>query len=123
MNREQVIGLLRHLLPFIGGMATARGWITQEGWAVFSEELLQLAGPAFTIAGLIWSYFDKTDAAIVAKAIALPEVAKIECCDTKEGVDLAMSVPHRDVVAEVHSTAEVKSGGLRRVTQVYPKRK
>jgi hypothetical protein len=41
MNKEQVIGLLRHLLPFIGGMATARGWITQEGWSVFSEQLLQ----------------------------------------------------------------------------------
>jgi hypothetical protein len=38
MNKEQVIGLLRHLLPFIDGMATARGWITQEGWTVLSEQ-------------------------------------------------------------------------------------
>jgi hypothetical protein len=44
----------------------------------------------------------------VAKAIALPDVAKIECCDTKEGIDLAMSVPHKDVVAEVHPDAAVK---------------
>jgi hypothetical protein len=78
MNREQLIGLLRHLLPFIGGIATARGYITQEGWAVFSEQLLQLAGPVITIAGLVWSYMDKTDKALVGKVIAMPEVSRVE---------------------------------------------
>jgi hypothetical protein len=112
MNKEQLIGLLRHLLPFIGGMATARGWITKEGWTVFSEELLQMAGPVFTIAGLVWSYFDKTDAAIVAKAIALPDVAKVECCDTEEGVALAVSVPHQDVRVQ----------GQKRVAPIYPRK-
>jgi hypothetical protein len=105
-------------------MATARGWITQEGWTILSEQLLQIAGPAITIAGLVWSYFDKTDAAIVAKAIALPEVAKIECCDTPEGVALAESVPHEDVVAEeVPAVMVSQRAGLRRVVQAYPKTK
>jgi hypothetical protein len=98
-------------------MATARGWITQEGWAVFSEQLLQLAGPAITIAGLVWSYMDKTDQAIVEKAIALPEVAKVECWDTEEGVALAGSVPHKDVVAVSATLAQAKP---RRIAQTYP---
>jgi hypothetical protein len=123
MNKEQVIGLLRHLLPFIGGIATARGYIAQESWTVFSEQLLQMAGPVITIAGLVWSYFDKTDSAIVAKAIALPDVAKIECCDTEEGIELATSVPHKDVVAVSATLAHPKTPTARRVVQTYPRKR
>lgn len=97
MNKEQVKGLLRHILPFIGAWATGSGYISQEDWAVFSEEFLKVAGPAMTLAGLVWTYFDKTDKAIVQKAIALDDVANIDCCPTKEGIALAESVPHKDV--------------------------
>jgi hypothetical protein len=124
MNKEQLIGLLRHLLPFIGGIATARGYIAQESWAIFSEQLLQLAGPVITIAGLVWSYLDKTDKAIVEKAIAIPEVSRIECAPTKEGHALADSVPSQDVVAEnVSVTIKPASMSARRVVQTYPRSK
>jgi hypothetical protein len=124
MNKEQLIGLLRHLLPFIGGIATARGYIAQESWAIFSEQLLQLAGPLITIAGLVWSYLDKTDKAIVEKAIAIPEVSRIECMPTVEGRELAESVPNEDVVAEdVSVTIKPASMSARRVVQTYPRSK
>jgi hypothetical protein len=77
-----------------------------------------MAGPLITIVGLVWSYFDKTDAAIVAKAIALPEVSRIECSDTPEGVALAESVPHKDVMAQV---VTVTGQPARRVAQAYPR--
>jgi hypothetical protein len=100
MNKEQLIGLLRHLLPFIGGLATGSGYISQEGWAIFSEKMLQVAGPAITLAGLVWSYMDKTDKALEEKVIAIPEVSRVECMPTREGRELAASVPNEDVVAE-----------------------
>jgi hypothetical protein len=52
---------------------------------VFSEQLLQVAGPTITLAGLVWSYMDKTDKALVEKVIALPEVSRVECMPTSEG--------------------------------------
>lgn len=119
MNREQIVGLLRHLLPFIGGMAIGAGWVSEESWGVISEEMLKMAGPVLTLLGLVWSYFDKTDKAIVSKAIAVPEVEKIECSHTKEGAALAASVPHKDVVME----AERQPYITERVAQAYPRKK
>jgi hypothetical protein len=124
MNREQIIGLLRHLLPFIGGIATSGGYISEEGWAIFSEQFLVFAGPAITLGGLLWSYMDKTDKALVEKVIALPEVSRIECTPTKEGKELAESVPNEDVVAEsVSVTVKPASMSARRVAQAYPRTK
>jgi hypothetical protein len=124
MNREQLVGLLRHLLPFIGGIAIGGGYISEEGWTIFSEQFLEFAGPAITLGGLIWSYMDKTDKALVEKVIAMPEVSKIECMPTKEGKALAESVPNEDVVAEDVSVT-VKPAGMsaKRVAQAYPRMK
>jgi hypothetical protein len=66
---------------------------------------------------------DKTDKALVEKVIALPEVSRIECMPTKEGKELANSVPSQDVVAEELPAAVTKPGGLRRVAQAYPRMK
>jgi hypothetical protein len=92
-----------------------------------SEQMLQVAGPAITLAGLVWSYMDKTDKALEEKVIAIPEVSRVECMPTREGRELAASVPNEDVVAEDVSVPqpniEVKKASARRVVQAYPRKR
>jgi|TARA_R110000772_G_scaffold3031_2_gene11097 hypothetical protein len=52
MNKEQVLGVLRHSLTFIGGLLMAKGLIDE---AMFSE----LSGALITLIGGVWSVLSK----------------------------------------------------------------
>ena len=52
MNKEQVLGVLRHSLTFIGGLLMAKGLIDK---AMFSE----LSGALITLIGGVWSVLSK----------------------------------------------------------------
>lgn len=52
MNKEQVLGVLRHTLTFIGGVLMAKGLIDE---AMFSE----LSGAIITLVGGVWSVLSK----------------------------------------------------------------
>jgi len=49
MNKNKVMGIIRHMLTFAGGYVTARGWL-DEG------TVTELIGAAVTITGVLWSY-------------------------------------------------------------------
>ena len=52
MNKEQVLGLIRHTLTFVGGIIIAHG--------VTSEALTtELIGGIMTVVGSIWSIVSK----------------------------------------------------------------
>ena len=50
MNKTQVLGIVRHLLTFGGGLVVAKGW----GSEVIVTELV---GGIVAIAGAIWSAY------------------------------------------------------------------
>lgn len=50
MNKEKIMGLVRHILTFGGGYAVAQGWVDE-------ETMLTLVGAAITIGGTAWSIF------------------------------------------------------------------
>jgi hypothetical protein len=52
MNKEKVLGIVRHLLTFAGGVLITQGVIDD---ALFTE----LFGAAMTLIGGIWSVVDK----------------------------------------------------------------
>jgi hypothetical protein len=52
MNKEQVLGLLRHSLTFIGGLLVAKGLVDD---AIVTE----LSGALLTLVGGIWSILIK----------------------------------------------------------------
>jgi uncharacterized membrane protein YphA (DoxX/SURF4 family) len=52
MKKEQLLGILRHVLTFVGGILVARGLATD----VLSNELI---GAAMTLVGGIWSIISK----------------------------------------------------------------
>ena len=52
MNKEKVLGIVRHILTFAGGFAVAKGIVDAE----YSEEII---GAVVTIVGAIWSIKSK----------------------------------------------------------------
>lgn len=52
MNKEQILGLVRHVLTGVGGIVIANGLIS-EGTAV------ELTGILMSIIGFIWSFWSK----------------------------------------------------------------
>jgi uncharacterized membrane protein YphA (DoxX/SURF4 family) len=52
MKKEQLLGIVRHVLTFVGGILVARGLATD----VLSNELI---GAAMTLVGGIWSIISK----------------------------------------------------------------
>lgn len=52
MNKEQVLGIFRHALTFIGGVLVMKGVIDE---AAFQE----LSGSILTLIGGVWSVIDK----------------------------------------------------------------
>ena len=85
MNWEQISSILRHILTFGGGFVVAKGWISE-------TLMLELVGVAVTAGGAIWAMFNKTSAAIVSSAAALPEVQSIKLEPTASA-DLVAATP------------------------------
>jgi hypothetical protein len=52
MTKEQVLGIVRHVLTFVGGVLVAKGLATD----VMSNELI---GAAMTLVGGVWSIISK----------------------------------------------------------------
>lgn len=52
MKKEQILGIIRHALTFLGGIFVFQGKIDQ-------EVIDQLLGASTTIIGIIWSVFSK----------------------------------------------------------------
>jgi hypothetical protein len=52
MKKEQILGIARHALTFIGGILVTKGLFDEATWA-------ELSGTAITLAGLIWSVIAK----------------------------------------------------------------
>lgn len=56
MNKEQVLGLVRHVLTFVGGIYIAKG-LVDEGTAS------EVIGAIITLVGSVWSVVSKKAAA------------------------------------------------------------
>jgi hypothetical protein len=52
MNKEQVLGAIRHSLTFVGGVLVTKGLI-EEGL------VLEIVGGVTSIVGIVWSFVEK----------------------------------------------------------------
>lgn len=52
MNKEQILGVVRHGLTVLGGFLVAKGTLTEQG-------LIELVGALVSIVGFTWSFFSK----------------------------------------------------------------
>lgn len=56
MSKEKVLGVVRHILTFAGGIVVAKGFVEES----LSEELI---GSLMTLGGVVWSIVDKNKTA------------------------------------------------------------
>lgn len=52
MSADAIMGFIRHILTFLGGLAVTKG-LLDEGLVV------ELVGGVMTIVGVVWSFIDK----------------------------------------------------------------
>jgi hypothetical protein len=52
MNKEQVLGIVRHGLTFVGAILLLNGEVDQFQWS-------ELTGAVLSLASVIWSIWDK----------------------------------------------------------------
>ena len=52
MNKEQILGLVRHVLTFAGGVVVAKGLIDD-------TQISELIGALITLIGSVWSVVSK----------------------------------------------------------------
>lgn len=52
LSREQVLGIVRHVFTFIGGIVVTKGYVDD-------ATVSQIIGGAMTLAGAVWSIIDK----------------------------------------------------------------
>jgi len=52
MSKEQVMGIVRHALTFVGGILVLKGYTTDADYTI-------LSGLIITVVGSIWSIIDK----------------------------------------------------------------
>jgi hypothetical protein len=52
MTKEQLEGLVRHTLTFVGGVLVLKGYLDE-------STLMEITGAAVTLAGALWSVFSK----------------------------------------------------------------
>jgi len=55
LSKEELLGIVRHGLTFIGGVIVAGGLLDAGIWA-------EISGSAITLAGVIWSIINKRQA-------------------------------------------------------------
>jgi len=52
LSKEQVLGIVRHALTFIGGIVVMKGLVDE-------ATMTEIVGGVMTLAGTIWSIVDK----------------------------------------------------------------
>lgn len=56
MNKEQILGIVRHSLTFIGGLLVMKGLVDE-------STVNEIIGGVITLTGTIWSIVEKNKAA------------------------------------------------------------
>lgn len=52
MNKEQILGFVRHGLTLLGGILVTKGWVDE-------STMLEAVGALTTLIGFAWSFTDK----------------------------------------------------------------
>lgn len=70
MTKEQILGVVRHLLTFFGGILVTKGLVDE-------TVVTEIIGGLSTLIGAVWSFFSKTPVvASTETPVETPKVAK-----------------------------------------------
>lgn len=110
MTNDQITGMLRQVLPIIGTLAAALGWIAPEKVAPLTATILAISGPVIALGSILWMLVANSKSSIIASAAAMPEVKGIITTATPAGNAMAAAVPATNVVSSgTNSAATIAS--------------
>jgi len=70
MTKDQILGVVRHLLTFFGGILVTKGLIDE-------TLVTEIIGGLSTLIGAVWSFISKTPALLpIGKPVETPVAAK-----------------------------------------------
>ena len=62
---------MRQVLPIVGTLAAALGWIAPEKVGELTSQILAAAGPVMVLAGTLWSYMANSPKSIIQSAVQI----------------------------------------------------
>lgn len=95
-TQDQWMGQLRQLLPVIGTLLTALGWITPEAWAGYTTIILTVAGPLMIFGSMVWSLIANS-----RKSIMISATKNLEDAAPAEKAAMVKAVAELPAVAEI----------------------
>ncbi len=75
-TQNQVMGQLRILLPALGTVAIALGWVSAEQVGGIIVAVINIAGSAMILGGAVWQVIANSKKSILTAAAQIPEVQK-----------------------------------------------
>lgn len=95
MTMDQFVGLVRQLLPFLGGLLIALG-VSQTDSSTLIAKVGEVVGPLATVVGVIWSLVANSKKSILKSASSIPEVTQIKVTDKELADALPANVTHSE---------------------------
>lgn len=83
MTQDQIMGLIRQLLPIVGTLLVTFKLMSPESLAGFTDKALLVIGGLMPVISLVWAYFANNKSSILKSAAQMPEVKEIKLDPTK----------------------------------------
>ena len=77
MNKEQIVGALRIILPSILAFAVGKQWLSADQVGSVTETIIAAATAVITLGSIIWSIWTHAKTNEINRVSKLPEVTKI----------------------------------------------
>lgn len=103
MSQEQLLGLLRQVLPIVGTLLVSLGFMKPETFSAWTATIMTIAGPLMIIWSAVWSLIDKTRDSMIAKADVIAKdptspLKALVMTNTVEGREITNSTPGNTTV-------------------------
>lgn len=88
--KDQLLGVLRVVVPVVLSYAAARGWLTTESLGVWGSAITDFVAAAATLGAVVWSFMKNRQASQISRVagmssvhrvIAAPEIADVKLKD------------------------------------------
>ena len=89
MSNEQWMGLMRVVLPALGTLFAALGFIKAADVPTWTDTAMQIIGPSLIAISAVWTVIKNKKANLINTVAAMPEVKAIHLEPTVAGAALA----------------------------------
>lgn len=105
MSNDQITAQIRQLLPALGALAVALGWIAPDVAGQLVTNILAAIGPLMILGGMAWASYANTEKALLESAAQIIDPLTNKPALIVTSVELAAATPGFNNIV---STSDVK---------------